>query len=64
MIIAWALATVAATGIAVAAVSNVADQMTSAMGGRLDLWDTPGGGLTAVVTLPSAEASSEAVVSA
>ena len=29
----------------------IADQMTAAMGGDLELWDTPGGGLTAVVSL-------------
>ena len=28
--------------------------MTAAMGGGLELWDTPGGGLTAVVSLGSA----------
>ena len=31
----------------------IADQMTAAMGGGLELWDTPGGGLTAVVSLGS-----------
>ena len=31
----------------------IADQMTAAMGGDLELRDTPGGGLTAVVSLGS-----------
>ncbi len=32
----------------------IADGLTGAMGGQLELRDTPGGGLTAVVTLPRA----------
>ena len=30
----------------------IADRLTNAMGGRLELRDTPRGGLTAVITLP------------
>jgi two-component system sensor histidine kinase KdpD len=32
----------------------IADGLTAAMGGHLELRDTPGGGLTAVITLPRA----------
>jgi two-component system sensor histidine kinase KdpD len=34
---------------------SIADRMIAAMGGRLELRDTPGGGLTAVVMLPRSE---------
>ncbi len=42
----------------------IADRFVAAMGGTLELRDTPGGGLTAVVTLPMASPTSMSAVGA